>query len=399
MDCIFCGRFIDKSLKSKEHIIPDCIGGRLKCRNVCRECNSNFGNEFERELIESFGIIQDFLGLKSDGRDPKVARFTYNGRRVRLNKKGAQLIDIRYDQKENGTGEHFFPNINSMRRHYEKEKLKDPTIDIDETIKKSDKITTEIKSPLIYKTKFPFEKILRASAKMVYEFLFSIRPNIKISNTKFRDFIKNPNNIINFIIYNRYSPYQLNSDHIYHKLVVEVKVNQKAIYGYVELYSSFKILFLIDDNYLGPPFLSGYYFDLMEGKGYYEEVKKIPISLRDFLKWSRDFNFLDYAYKLGYLMTLATTKARLFPIIEELLSVKSKILQDDFSNKKETYFFIIKSINAGLKRVGIEETTFSESEQSESLKEKIIFTLSRLKSTFVEWDISVELIDNLINLL
>jgi len=399
LDCIFCGRFIDKSLKSKEHIISDCIGGRLKCRNVCRECNSNFGNEFERELIESFGIIQDFLGLKSDGRDPKVARFIYNGRRVKLNKKGAQLVDIKYDQKENGTGEHFFPNINSMRRHYEKEKLKDPTIDIDETIKKSDKITTEIKNPLIYKTKFPFEKILRASAKMIYEFLFSIRPNIKISNTKFRDFIKNPNNIINFIIYNRYSPYQLNSDHIYHKLVVEAKINQKAIYGYVELYSSFKILFLIDDNYLGSPFLSGYYFDLMEGKGYYEEVKKIPISLRDFLKRSGDFNFLDYADELGYLMTLAATKARLFPIIEELLSVKSKILQDDFSNKKEIYFFIIKSINAGLKRVGIEETTFSESEQSESLNEKIIFTLSRLKSTFVEWDISVELIDNLISLL
>jgi len=399
LECIFCGRFIDNSLKSKEPIIPDCIGGRLKCRNVCRDCNSNFGNEFERDLIESFGIIQDFLGLKSNGRDSKVARFTYNGRRVRINKKGPQLVDIKYEKKENGTGEHFFPNVNSMRRHYEKQKLKDPTIDIDETIKRSDIITTEIKSPLIYKSKFSFDKIFRASAKMIYEFLFSIRPNIKISTSKFRDYIKSPNSIINLIIYNEYLPYQLNRNHVYHILVVEAKNNQKTIYGYVELYSSLKILFLIDDNYLGPPFLSGYYFDLMEGKGYYEKVKNIPKKLGDFLEQSQDFNPLDFYDELGYLLTLAATKARLFPLIEELLSVKSKILKDDSSNKKMVYIFTLKSINVGLKRVGIEETTYSERESTESLIDKIIITLSRLKSTFVEWDISVELIDELLSLL
>ena len=59
----------------------------------------------------------------------------------------------------------------------------------------------------------------------------------------------------------------------------------------------------------------------------------------------------------------------------------------------------LKSINVGLKRVGIEETTYSERESTESLIDKIIITLSRLKSTFVEWDISVELIDELLSLL
>ena len=399
MDCIFCGRLINEFLKSKEHIIPDCIGGRLKCRNVCRECNSDFGTEFERDLINSFGIIQDFLGLKSDSRNPKVARFIYNGRKMRLNKEGPQLVDTRYYQKENGTGEHFFPNINSMRRYYEKEKLKDPTIDVEATIRNSDKITTEIESPLIYRAEFPFDKIIRACAKMIYEFLFSIRPNIKISNKKFRDFIKNPTNTINFIIYNEYSPYHLNNVQIYHKLIIDAKTDQKAIFGYIELYSSFKVLFLIDNNYLGAPFLSGYYLDLIEEKGYYEVVKKIPINLNDFLKMSRNSDFLDYANEIGYLMTLASTKARLFPIIEELSSVKSKILQQSFTNKRQMYLFIMKSINAGLKRVGIEETIFSEADQIRLLSKKIINTLCRLKSTFIEWDISVDLIDNLISLL
>jgi len=399
LDCIFCGRFIDKSLKSKEHIIPDCIGGRLKCQNVCRECNSKFGTEFERDLIESFGLIQDFLGLKSDGRNPKVARFSYKGRRVRLNKEGAQLVDTRYVQKENGTREHFFPNIITMRKYYEKEKLKDPTIDVEATIRNSEKISTEINSPLVYKTKFPFEKIICACAKMIYEFLFSIRPDIKISSPKFRDFINNPDIIIDHIIYNEYSPYHLDNDQIYHKLIIEARTDQKAIFGYVELYSSFKILFLIDNNYLGPPFLTGYYFDLMEAKGYYENVKKIPINLNEFLKLSRDFDFLDYADELGDLMNLAATKARLFPIVEELMSVKSKIIQDDFVNKKEMYLFIIKSMNAGLKRIGIEETLFSKDDQIESLNEKIIYTLSRLKSTFLEWNISLIIIDDLINIL
>jgi len=234
---------------------------------------------------------------------------------------------------------------------------------------------------------------------MIYEFLFSIRPDIKISSPKFRDFINNPDIIIDHIIYNEYSPYHLDNDQIYHKLIIEARTDQKAIFGYVELYSSFKILFLIDNNYLGPPFLTGYYFDLMEAKGYYENVKKIPINLNEFLKLSRDFDFLDYADELGDLMNLAATKARLFPIVEELMSVKSKIIQDDFVNKKEMYLFIIKSMNAGLKRIGIEETLFSKDDQIESLNEKIIYTLSRLKSTFLEWNISLIIIDDLINIL
>lgn len=399
MECIFCGKLIDNSLKSKEHIIPDCIGGRLKCQNVCRECNSNFGAEFERDLIESFGLINDFLGLKSNGREPKVARFTYNGRRVRLNKEGAQLVDTRYIQKENGTGEHYFPNINAMRKYYEKKKLEDPTIDVEATIRNSEKIYIEIKSALVYKSKFPFEKIAHACTKMIYEFLFSIKPNIQISNSKIRDFIKNLDTSINYIIYNEYSPFHLDIDHIYHKLIIDAKADQEAIFGYVELYSSFKILFLIDDNYLGPPFLSGYYLDLMERKGYCKDIKKIPINLKDFLQLSQDFDFQDYYNELGYMMTLAASKARLFPIIEELYHIKSKILQDDFVNKREKNLFIIKSINVGLKRVGIEETIFSEADQIKLLSEKIINTLLRLKSTFIEWDISVDLIDNLIRLL
>jgi len=42
--CIFCNKEITQDNDSKKHIIPNCIGGKLKVRGmVCKNCNSILG--------------------------------------------------------------------------------------------------------------------------------------------------------------------------------------------------------------------------------------------------------------------------------------------------------------------------------------------------------------------
>lgn len=49
-----------------EHIIPQAIGGTLKARLYCKECNSTFGHALDDEISEQFGWIGTLLNIKRE---------------------------------------------------------------------------------------------------------------------------------------------------------------------------------------------------------------------------------------------------------------------------------------------------------------------------------------------
>ena len=56
--CIFCFRTNLEVTFSKEHLIPDSLGGRLILDGwVCSECNSTFGAEFDHEVLKNPEIV------------------------------------------------------------------------------------------------------------------------------------------------------------------------------------------------------------------------------------------------------------------------------------------------------------------------------------------------------
>lgn len=50
MNCIFCNDEINEKNFSREHIIPESLGGKFVIDNVCKECNSRIGADFEDKL-------------------------------------------------------------------------------------------------------------------------------------------------------------------------------------------------------------------------------------------------------------------------------------------------------------------------------------------------------------
>lgn len=60
MNCIFC----NSSYKfSKEHIIPENIGGSVVINNVCVDCNSKFGSEVDITLTKNKHIYDSYIDL------------------------------------------------------------------------------------------------------------------------------------------------------------------------------------------------------------------------------------------------------------------------------------------------------------------------------------------------
>lgn len=84
--CILCKS--DKNKMTKEHVIPDSIGGKLQAKILCKKCNNDIGGKIYKELVDDvlireaiidlreqipqvfdkFKINLDFEGISSDGR-------------------------------------------------------------------------------------------------------------------------------------------------------------------------------------------------------------------------------------------------------------------------------------------------------------------------------------------
>jgi len=69
MNCTFCNQ---SNQKSKEHIIPENIGGTITIDNVCKGCNDIFGSEVDNKLIENLYIHDAYQELKKRGVDLKL---------------------------------------------------------------------------------------------------------------------------------------------------------------------------------------------------------------------------------------------------------------------------------------------------------------------------------------
>jgi hypothetical protein len=64
INCIYCSKV--NSDPSKEHIIPQSIGGRISTKNCCRDCNSNFGTKYD-SFIASLPIYTQFTDILNIG--------------------------------------------------------------------------------------------------------------------------------------------------------------------------------------------------------------------------------------------------------------------------------------------------------------------------------------------
>jgi len=66
--CFACK--LTKELTS-EHIIPQAIGGRLKARLYCKDCNDIFGHELDDVLSINFGKLGTLLNIKRERGEPQ----------------------------------------------------------------------------------------------------------------------------------------------------------------------------------------------------------------------------------------------------------------------------------------------------------------------------------------
>lgn len=90
--CALCSSEITNENDSKEHIIPNSIGGRKKVKGfICSICNRKFGNDWDAELASQLNWFSLIIGIKREsGRGEPQAHVieTIDGTRLRIHPDG-----------------------------------------------------------------------------------------------------------------------------------------------------------------------------------------------------------------------------------------------------------------------------------------------------------------------
>jgi hypothetical protein len=65
--CLFCGEPLAETNFSKEHIIPNAIGGHLHTKNAtCVKCNSKAGDSIDGHLTKKLSLLANAFDVPRD---------------------------------------------------------------------------------------------------------------------------------------------------------------------------------------------------------------------------------------------------------------------------------------------------------------------------------------------
>jgi hypothetical protein len=267
--CYICNEIIDDNNCSEEHIIPNCIGGRLKSKRLlCIDCNSESGLSLEVVIGKQFNFIANMLDIRRDrGQVPSEKLVNTNtGDEIYYDAGKPTLIKptIVID------GNHYSISTKDMRQAKEVLnglKRKHPQIDVNETLRKSSTKRKYLNDKYETRIDFGGPDLFKALTKMAINFyIYSdyelchvvdvidfFNGNREFKSYEMTNFYFQTQNVIN-------KP----DETIVHGIILVGNRKEHLLYCYVELFSFFQCLIALNRNYDGPDLYKEYHFDVIE---------------------------------------------------------------------------------------------------------------------------------------
>lgn len=104
--CALCQAELTDDNKTKEHIIPNSIGGRKKVENfICINCNSSTGDKWDAELAAQFNWIALMTGIVRERKEPPPELVTTISGEKYLLQNGGTLLPAKFKYQEVKDGE------------------------------------------------------------------------------------------------------------------------------------------------------------------------------------------------------------------------------------------------------------------------------------------------------
>ncbi len=283
--CFCCENKFYSNDTKPEHIIPNCIGGKLKSKSIiCNDCNNKFSKIDEsiaNALKDLTNILNPTRNNKTKSQLPhkfKSENFNYireaNGKIYACNikevKKNQGLkiqAEVRYSKENNAKENALKPIFKILEKYCKQNKIPRSVLE-----SKKEEIrnmpTTDEEMPIVpYTVDFDSNpNIFLGLLKIAVEFYifkrgsFSEIKNV-ITILRNSDF-KTAKDFVKYFYQNNLLP----NDGIYHFIYLKGDNISKKLYCIISLYSCLSVFVLLDGNYIGKSFSYKYLFDLIENK-------------------------------------------------------------------------------------------------------------------------------------
>ncbi len=246
---------------TKEHIIPQAIGGRLKAKLYCKKCNSELGRQLDNEISNKFVQFAVILNIKIEGRR-KGSRFTQPLEVEDLETKTKLVFDgqdlIRKDPIVEIEKESDGKTIKSANVYARSEKELKKIIG---SIKKKFKTSGKSKSfqeyhpgprDTKYSMMFDTKMLRRAVTKIAYSFICHKLPRSIVFSDSFnevRSYITTGDG--SDLACANFAHTQFMSDYIrpLHKICVSLNKQDNLVIGYIMLFGIYRYTVLLSRNY------------------------------------------------------------------------------------------------------------------------------------------------------
>lgn len=152
--CALCAAALDAHNRSKEHIIPNAIGGRLTTQTfICAACNNTYGHAWDAELARQTNWFSSSLGIsRHRGEVPKERVQTIEGTGLWLRSDGTMAPEHPRSEIQEVDGlvtvRIVARNIDEAHRMLKAAQRKYPSIDIEKAKQEMEAKDEYLSSPL-----------------------------------------------------------------------------------------------------------------------------------------------------------------------------------------------------------------------------------------------------------
>lgn len=350
MKCYLCLNELNDHNKSKEHILLNAIGGKLKSTTLlCKSCNSNFGSKTDAILAKQLSFISAFLQVQRDNKNHPTIKGgkTENGDLYNLQDGMTPIMSAPKITKETIEGEIRYHIVVRNEQELQKKileinKKNEGQIKLGE----SKIIEKYMNEPISFETEIGGDLAFKSIAKTAINYYIEKTRDIETVKHLF-DFIlnKTTSDIVKYF-FSKKPLYKKEKGEVSHIIHLEGNKYEKTLYCYIELFSSYSFLITLSDNYSKNNFVSTYCYDVLKNK----ELKK-TIKLKKTIEenYTDEENMVCLRNNLLRVMDIGMKiqqEKQCKNIIEDALNkVTKKYNQDVFTREMMTEFIDIVSFS------------------------------------------------------
>jgi hypothetical protein len=270
-ECAYCESKLTESSNSKEHIIPNSIGGQKKVRGfICKECNNELGQTCDTVLAEQLNYFSLAVGIKRDrGFKPNknMNIQTEDGTELRLQSSGVMTRKEPFFEKdESGNFRMFARTEKEARDMLKGVKRKHPEFNLEKELNEIKITAFKVDSKVLHRLELGGKEAGRsivktAIAQCLVADIESYRCEIGIQ------ILKNPTYDKGFFLFYTHDlVIDRPKNILFHLVAVRGDLENSTLIAYVEYFGAMRMMVKLSNEYKGNSFTSVYAINPQTGE-------------------------------------------------------------------------------------------------------------------------------------